>query len=105
MAQPQIIEGTWDELSQHADEFRGKRLRLTVLDEDSTAPQNLAEYLGDFIGCIEGSGDKTMGEVYENLLGTTSFEPSDLAARDEEYLATSGFGETVHRRDIDPDQR
>ena len=47
-------------------------------------------------------GGKTLGEVYGHLLGTASFEPSDLAARDEEYLTMSGFGETVNRRDVTP---
>jgi hypothetical protein len=39
-------------------------------------------------------GGKTVGELYGHLLGTVSFEPSDLAERAEEYLAMSGFGET-----------
>jgi hypothetical protein len=29
----QVLEGTWEELARHAPEFRGKRLRLMVLDE------------------------------------------------------------------------
>ena len=33
MAQPQILEGTWEELSVHASDFTGKRLRLVILDE------------------------------------------------------------------------
>lgn len=57
MAHVETIEGTWDELSQRAAEFQGKRLRLTIVDEGEAAPQNLAEFLGDFIGSIEGSGD------------------------------------------------
>ena len=56
MAQVQSIEGTWDELLQHAAEFQGKKLRLTVVADEQPEPQNLAEFLGDFIGCIEGSG-------------------------------------------------
>jgi hypothetical protein len=39
-------------------------------------------------------GGKTIGELYGHLLGTVSFEPSDLATRDEEYLTLSRFGET-----------
>ncbi len=61
MAHAQTIEGTWEELALRADEFRGKTLRLTVVSEEvppalPAAPQNLAEFLGDFIGAVEGSG-------------------------------------------------
>jgi len=56
MAQAQSIEGTWDELAKHAAEFQGKKLRLTVVSDESALPQNLAEFLGDFIGCIDGCG-------------------------------------------------
>jgi hypothetical protein len=56
MAKALSMEGTWDELSSHAAEFQGKRLRLTVVAEDAPAPRNLAEFLGDFVGCIDGSG-------------------------------------------------
>lgn len=39
MAQPQVLEGTWEEIKSHERELAGKHLRLTVLpDEDrSTA--------------------------------------------------------------------
>ena len=32
MAQ-QVLEGTWDEITRHAARFKGKRVRLTILDE------------------------------------------------------------------------
>lgn len=39
----QVLEGTWEEITQHADELAGKRVRLTVLEETpvdlSTAPR------------------------------------------------------------------
>ena len=33
---PQVIEGTWEEVSRHADTLAGKRVRLTVLEGDDT---------------------------------------------------------------------
>ena len=33
----QVYEGTWEDLAAHADEFEGKHLRLTVV-EDKTPP-------------------------------------------------------------------
>jgi hypothetical protein len=61
MAQIQSIEGIWEELALRADEFHGKTLRLTIVSEENPLslhdePQNLAEYLGDFIGAVAGSG-------------------------------------------------
>lgn len=39
----EVLEGTWEEITQHADELAGKRVRLTVLEEtqvdSSTAPR------------------------------------------------------------------
>jgi hypothetical protein len=32
MARPLTIEGTWEEISARAEELRGRRVRLTVLD-------------------------------------------------------------------------
>lgn len=33
----EVLEGTWEEITQHADELAGKRVRLTVLEETSAA--------------------------------------------------------------------
>jgi hypothetical protein len=30
-----VIEGTWEEVAQHAAELAGKRVRVTVLDESA----------------------------------------------------------------------
>lgn len=35
------VEGTWEELAAHAEEFAGLRLRLTVLPEQDTASPTL----------------------------------------------------------------
>ena len=35
----QVYEGTWEDLVAHADEFEGKHLRLTVVENTSSAPQ------------------------------------------------------------------
>lgn len=29
----QVLEGTWEEIAAHADEFAGKRLRVTMIEE------------------------------------------------------------------------
>ena len=37
MARLEVHEGTWEELSAHAEEFKGRKLRLIVLSEESEA--------------------------------------------------------------------
>jgi len=64
VAELDTFEGTREELLAHAGELRGKRVRLTIISKtgnvgattEPAQPQNLAEFLGDFIGSIEGNG-------------------------------------------------
>ena len=37
MAHIEVLEGTWEELSARAETFKGRRLRLIVLPEESAA--------------------------------------------------------------------
>ncbi len=33
-----VLEGTWEEIAKHAKEFGGRRLRVTVLEEQKPQP-------------------------------------------------------------------
>ena len=33
-----VLEGTWEEIAKHAPEFTGRRLRVTVLEEQKPQP-------------------------------------------------------------------
>ena len=35
----QVLEGTWEEITEHADELAGKRVRLTVVEEAPAVAQ------------------------------------------------------------------
>lgn len=35
-----VLEGTWEEIKQHETEFNGRRLRVTVLDEEPKPQPN-----------------------------------------------------------------
>ena len=37
-----VFEGTWDEIVKHAPEFSGRRLRVTVLEEQKPQPNRKA---------------------------------------------------------------
>ena len=43
MAQIEVLEGTWEELSTHAEEFKGRKLRLIVLPEEAEATGALTD--------------------------------------------------------------
>lgn len=38
----QIFEGVWEDITQHANEFSGKRVRVTVLEEEAALTPNEA---------------------------------------------------------------
>ena len=35
----QVYEGTWEEVAAHAEDFAGKHVRLTVVDETPSKPE------------------------------------------------------------------
>ena len=36
MAHQEVLEGTWEEISAHAEEFKGRKFRLIVLPQEET---------------------------------------------------------------------
>lgn len=52
-----LIEGTWEEVLAQQDKLRGKRVRVTVLEERNpevqTEARNLLEFLQPFVGRID----------------------------------------------------
>ncbi|MDQ2731586.1 MAG: hypothetical protein M3Y56_08000 [Armatimonadota bacterium] len=83
------FRGTWDEVVSHRDEIPSNAIiELKVYAVKSETDENV----GDF-------GGKTIGEAYGHLFGNSSFGPSDLAERTEDYLIQSGFGESPNRCD------
>ena len=63
----QVLEGTWEEIVQHAEELSGKRVRLTVLDKSTQQraenhpieERPLSELLEGLIGLIDSSEPST----------------------------------------------
>ena len=37
----QVLEGTWEEIVRHAKEFAGRKVRITVLDDEAAPAPNL----------------------------------------------------------------
>ena len=67
-------EGTWEEILTHTSELRGKKVKLTVID-DTEQPQikveskSLSEVLKGKIGIIEGASpelSQNTGQQYLN---------------------------------------
>lgn len=70
----QVLEGTWEEITAHADELAGKRVRLIVLEEApamaSNAPrpnEAMLEALRKIAARNEGK-PLTLGEDTQRLL-------------------------------------
>ena len=42
LAMPTTIEGTWEEISRHAKQFQGRKLRLTIVENDPLVEERLA---------------------------------------------------------------
>jgi hypothetical protein len=61
MSQQQVLEGTWEEIVQHAEELSGKLVRPTVLDkathhrgeQGSIEERPLSKLLEGLIGVID----------------------------------------------------
>ena len=37
-----VLEGTWEEIAEHAPEFSGRRLRVTIIEEKKPQPNQKA---------------------------------------------------------------
>jgi hypothetical protein len=76
----QVLEGTWEEVLQHADELSGRRVRLTVLDEPARQP-----------GTGPSIEERPLSELLEGLVGAIdSREPYAPPKRKQD-----AFGEAV----------
>jgi hypothetical protein len=77
MVERQVIEGTWEEVSVHAAELRGRRVRLTVLpDEDENEAQNGA-----------ASARPEIPEAFSGLIGGFRFGDANLSEATGEKFA------------------
>ena len=76
----QVLEGTWEEIMQHAEELSGKHVKLTIVDESSRQP-------GDELPIEE----RPLSELLEGLIGAIdSREPFTPPKRKRD-----AFGEAV----------
>ncbi|NJR63442.1 MAG: hypothetical protein HC769_34495 [Cyanobacteria bacterium CRU_2_1] len=62
------FEGTWEEILRHAPELIGRRVRLTVLSNETPKPQNGA----------------TLDQLLKDRVGRVQFQPSNLSTRTKE---------------------
>lgn len=60
-----IFEGTWEEILLHAPELIGRRVRLTLLSNENSKPQNVV----------------TLDQILKGKVGRVQFQPSDLSTR------------------------
>lgn len=69
-----VLEGVWEEIEARAEELRGRRVRVIVLTEaDMPQAETLREFLGEFVGCVDGL-EEPVAERAEELLESTIAE-------------------------------
>ena len=73
-----VLEGTWEEIEAHKDEWRGQRLRIEVLEAKNGNGANVAEEVED---------GPTLADLMGDLIGSVKGLPPDLGARSEAYFA------------------
>lgn len=72
---PIEYEGTWEEIAAHAPDFAGRRLRLTVLDTEAAA----AEELPPLERRLQELASRVPPEEWARL-------PTDLTDRLDDYI-------------------
>ena len=70
-----VLEGTWAEIRAQQPDWENKRLRVEVLEAPETQDAPLP------------NGEPSLYDEMKDLVGTVSFEPTDLAERSEYYYA------------------
>ena len=63
----QVLEGTWEEIARHGDELGGKRVRLTVLEDEPIPNEAMLAALRD-VNEIQRGMRLTSGEDTQALL-------------------------------------
>jgi hypothetical protein len=64
----QVLEGPWEETLDRADELSGKRVRLTVLEEDGTRPNEVMLAALREVAALQDGMRLTSGEDSDALL-------------------------------------
>jgi hypothetical protein len=62
------FEGTWEEILRYAPELAGRRVRLTVLSNESLGSRN----------------ETTLNQVLKGRVGRVQFQPENLSTRTKE---------------------
>ncbi|MGK7927287.1 MAG: hypothetical protein AB4290_18925 [Spirulina sp.] len=65
---PQTLEGTWEEILARASELTGKRVRLTILEEESR----------------DRPPTQSLAQLLQGRVGRVSFQPPNLSERTSE---------------------
>lgn len=79
-----VLEGTWAEIRAQQPDWENKRLRVEVLELPSEPQGNDANAS---VVASSGEDDFSLAERLRRRVGRVAFEPTDLAARSEEYYA------------------
>ena len=69
----QTFEGTWEEIAQQAAAFAGRKIRLTVLDDQPrtgiTPAPTLDQLMKDYVGSVSSAQRHNTGRYAEEIFG------------------------------------
>jgi hypothetical protein len=67
MAMPQLIQGSWEEISARAEQFKGRKDLMLIVPGDTANPAETSDRA------------LPLSEALRGRTGLVSFEPSDLS--------------------------
>jgi len=93
----ELLEGTWEEIAAHSEEFKGRRLQVLILPEKKAAQAKNGAAKNDVAkNDVAKNGEKqpqSLAEALAGRIGTVSFGPEDGSERVEEI-----WGEYVEEK-------
>ena len=91
----QILEGTWEEVVTHAEELKGRKVRVLILSTDFDGTDHGSASRED----DDAAEQRRLHEIAVRLAGTVTSLPADLSERAEELWAR-GVEEKYRRQSL-----
>jgi predicted RNA-binding protein len=65
----QTFEGTWEEIVEHAAELAGRRVRVTVVEDQATVKPRLDQLMAGYVGSVSSDQPHNLSERTEEVFG------------------------------------
>ena len=65
----QTFEGTWEQIVKHAAELTGRRVRVTVFEDEPASKKNLAQLMSGYVGSVSSKQPHNFSEQTKEAFG------------------------------------